>query len=192
MIELRRLPIEQLKPAPYNPRVTLKPGMPGYRRLDRSLAEFDLVEPIVWNERTGHVVSGHQRLEILKQRGETEVDVSVVSLPLEREKALNVVLNNPQVGGDWEFDRLAELVAELDSIPDFDATLTGFDEDDLRSLLLEPAGKPSAGDADDEQSPNVRVMLEVPPEEWDEVRPALDELLAEHELTVHVRLPRPA
>jgi len=59
VINLQRLPIAQLKPAPYNPRIDLKPGTPEYQRLERSLIEFDLVEPIVWNELTGHVVSGH-------------------------------------------------------------------------------------------------------------------------------------
>ncbi|MEX1098298.1 MAG: ParB N-terminal domain-containing protein [Planctomycetales bacterium] len=191
MIDLRRISIDCLKPAPYNPRVPLKPGMPGYRRLERSLAEFDLVQPIVWNERTGHVVAGHQRLEILKNKGEPEVDVSVVSLSLEREKALNVVLNNPQVGSDWEMDQLTELVAELDALPDFDATLTGFDDDDLRALLMEPVPDLPPDDAGDEsQSPHVRVTLEVPPARWEAVRPDLDDLLAEHELTLHVKMPR--
>ena len=102
MIDLRRIPIEQLHPAPYNPRVPLEPGSPGYRRLERSIDEFDLVQPIVWNEETGHVMSGHQRLEILRRRGVREIDVAVVSLSLDREKALNITLNNRQVGSDWD------------------------------------------------------------------------------------------
>src|SRR5690349_11529684 len=101
-MQIQRLSISQLTPAPYNPRVTLKPGDKRYATLARSLAEFDLVQPLVWNERTGHLVGGHQRLEILKHQGETEVDCVVVDLPLEREKALNVALNNAEVAGDWE------------------------------------------------------------------------------------------
>ena len=76
-MNIQRLPISKLKPAPYNPRKVLKPGMRGYRRLERSLSEFDLVQPLVWNKTTGHVVSGHQRLEILKARGVT-VDLGSV------------------------------------------------------------------------------------------------------------------
>ncbi|HTN00897.1 MAG TPA: ParB N-terminal domain-containing protein, partial [Planctomycetaceae bacterium] len=95
---LRPLLIADLKPAPYNPRRPLKPGSPGWKRLERSIREFDLVQPIVWNETTGHVVGGHQRLEILKHQGHTTIDAVVVKLPLEREKALNVALNNSQVG----------------------------------------------------------------------------------------------
>ena len=53
--EVRTLPIDQLKPAPYNPRKALKPDSPAYRKLRASLTEFGLVEPLVWNEPTGHV-----------------------------------------------------------------------------------------------------------------------------------------
>jgi ParB-like chromosome segregation protein Spo0J len=183
-MHLERLPLDQLHPAPYNPRVTLRPGMPAYHRLERSLAEFDLVQPIVWNRVTGHVVGGHQRLEILKRRGETEVE-----LPLEREKALNVALNNDQVAGEWDTAKLTDLLAELQSLPDFDVALTGFDDADLRDLLLTP--EPVGDDADsDAEPPVVRVALEIPPDDWDALRPDLDTLLAHHRtVRVHVRLP---
>lgn len=52
--------ITDLKPAPYNPRLDLQPGDPDYEKLKRSIQEFGLVEPIVFNERTGYVVGGHQ------------------------------------------------------------------------------------------------------------------------------------
>jgi len=190
MINFQRIRIEQLKPAPYNPRVPLKPGTPGYQRLERSLSEFDLVEPIVWNERTGHVVSGHQRLEILKAQGAEEVDVSVVSLSLEREKALNITLNNSQVGSDWDPDKLLNVVSELIDLPDFDATLTGFDEGNLRDLLLKPEPIPVEEQAasEDEESHTVRVTFEIPHEEWESVRPEIDHLLAEWNLKAHIKL----
>src|SRR5207237_3899263 len=93
-MELRTLPTASLTPAPYNPRQRLRPRDPAYRKLEASLREFGLVEPLVWNERTGHVVGGHARLEILRGLGVREVHVSVVRLSPAREKALNVVLNN--------------------------------------------------------------------------------------------------
>ena len=79
-LEVRVLPIDRLVPAAYNPRRVLKPTDPAYRKLERSLRQFGLVEPLVWNERTGHVVGGHARLAILKAMGVTEVPVSVVHL----------------------------------------------------------------------------------------------------------------
>lgn len=54
--------------APYNPRLDLKPGDPEYDKLAKVIGEFDLVEPLVWNKRTGNLVGGHQRLKILKAR----------------------------------------------------------------------------------------------------------------------------
>ena len=36
------------------------------RALGASLRRFGLVQPIVVNERTGRVVSGHQRIEVLR------------------------------------------------------------------------------------------------------------------------------
>lgn len=195
-MNIRRLPIVDLQPAPYNPRIALNPGTPAYRRLERSLNEFDLVQPIVWNERTGHIVAGHQRLEILKHQGDTEVDAVVVDLPLEREKALNVALNNSQVGSDWDPAKLVELLDELQEIPDFDVSLTGFDPAELNDLLLQPALPPGADAAgladehDESDAPKVRVTLEIEPDNWEIVRPDLDDVIAYHDLVSHVRMPR--
>ena len=186
-MKLQTISVDRLQPAPYNPRVPLTPGTPGYRRLQRSLSEFSLVQPIVWNEHTGHVIAGHQRLEILKNQGVTELEVSVVSLPLEREKALNITLNNAQVGSDWDPEKLVELLSELNTVPDFDATLTGFDAGDINDLLLGPALL-SPDESQPESSPDiVHVTLEIAPAEWETVRPQLDALVATHNLTVHVK-----
>lgn len=194
-MHLQRLPLCDLKPAAYNPRVSLRPGDPKFEKLRRSLAEFDLVQPIVWNRRTGHVVGGHQRLEVLRHEGHTEVDCVVVDLPLDREKALNITLNNAEVASDWDPEKLLPLIAELQDLPDFDATLTGFDAQQLTDLLLAPDPAPAAGWGldDDLASTAIRATLEVPPARWEAVRPALDELLArEPSLSLHVRQPQPS
>lgn len=139
MPAIQRLPITCLQPAPYHPRIPLQPGTAARERLQRSIEEFGLVVPIVWNERTGHVVAGHQRLEIIRTLGETYVDAVVVSLSLQREQILNVALNNPQVGGEWNAGRLVEVLSGLIATPAFDASLTGFNERELRDLVLSPA-----------------------------------------------------
>ena len=89
-LTIRRVPLSSLNPAPYNPRVQLKPGDAEFESLRRSMGSFGCVEPLVWNTRTGHLVGGHQRLAVLKAAGATETDVSVVDLPLAREQALNL------------------------------------------------------------------------------------------------------
>lgn len=181
-MELRTLPIDQLRPAPYNPRIKLKPGDKAWERLERSLDEFSLVQPIVWNERTGHVVGGHQRLEILRHKGILHVDCVVVDLPLEKEKALNVTLNNANVGSVWDADKLLDLVSELHDLPDFDATLTGFDDQLLQDMLLrpDPAFTPSTSAGNDDRDKMVRVTLQIPDDSWEGVQGSLNELLAEY------------
>ena len=132
-MQIESIPIERINPAAYNPRLDLKPGDPDYERLKRSMEEFGFVEPLVWNRRTGNLVGGHQRLKILAERGAGHVDVSVVDLPPERERSLNVALN--KIRGDWDERKLADLLTGLAAIPDFDVSLTGFDATEITHLL---------------------------------------------------------
>jgi ParB-like chromosome segregation protein Spo0J len=134
MMEIRKIPINDINPAPYNPRKDLKPGDSEYEKLKRSIDEFDLVEPLVWNETTGNLVGGHQRLKILVDRGDKEVEVSVVHLDDEHEKALNIALNKIQ--GDWDYTKLKDLLEELDT-GNIDIELTGFDNDELEKLMTQ-------------------------------------------------------
>jgi len=96
---IEKVPASKLNPAAYNPRKDLKPGDKEYEKLKRSIAEFGYVEPIIWNKTTGNVVGGHQRLKVLLDLGQTEIDCVIVELDDKREKALNLALNKIQ--GDW-------------------------------------------------------------------------------------------
>jgi DNA modification methylase len=133
MLNIRKIPISKIKPSIYNPRRNLQPGDPEYEKLLKSINEFDCVEPLVWNRRTGNLIGGHQRLKILLARGDTEVTCSVVDLPLEKEKALNLALN--KISGDWDNEKLTNLLDELIRIPDFDIELTGFDLPEASKLI---------------------------------------------------------
>ena len=64
-MNIRRMQLADLKPASYNPRKDLQPGDPAYIKIKQSLETFGMVEPVIWNEKTGHVVSGHQRIKAL-------------------------------------------------------------------------------------------------------------------------------
>lgn len=87
-----------------------------------------MIIPVVWNKRTNRVVGGHQRLTVLENEGETEVDVSVVDLDETQERQLNVALN--KIEGGWDEEKLAALLAELGD----DAPLTGFTQAEIDSL----------------------------------------------------------
>jgi ParB-like chromosome segregation protein Spo0J len=180
-MEVRVMATSALVPAPYNPRRRLRPTEPAYKKLAASLREFGLVEPLVWNETTGHVVGGHTRLEILKQEGVTEVPVSVVRLSVEREKALNVVLNNREAQGRFDTDRLADLLEELEELPELD--LTGFEQHDLAALRLEPLGDVLP----DVEADRVEVTLSMDAATYDRLASRLDELVGEFDLVSHVR-----
>ena len=180
-LEVRVLPIDRLVPAPYNPRKGLQPTDKAYRKLEASLREFGLVEPLVWNERTGHVVGGHARLAILKGLGVTAVPVSVVRLTDAREKALNVVLNNQEAQSRYDPGRLADLLDELDALPELE--MTGFDPDALPPLRLDPLPElPPVEEID-----RVTVTLEMGSATFERVGPRLDALIGEFDLTSHVR-----
>lgn len=132
-MQIETISLDRINPAPYNPRKDLQPGDQQYDQLRQSIEHFGCVEPLVWNKRTDHLVGGHQRLKVLKQLGHDAVEVVVVDLPLEQEKALNVALN--KIAGEWDEPKLAEILKEISALPDIDLGLTGFDGDELNELL---------------------------------------------------------
>jgi DNA modification methylase len=97
----------------------------------RSVEEFGYVEPIIWNERTGSIVGGHQRFKILAQLGYTEIECVVVNLDEQREKALNVALN--KIGGEFDTPKLAELLQDLER-SGFAVDITGFEQPEIDKL----------------------------------------------------------
>ena len=134
-MNIRVVPIDQINSAAYNPRVDLQPGDPEYEKLKRSIEEFGYVEPIVWNERTGNMVGGHQRYKILvNEQGHTELQVSVVDLDDQQERLLNIALN--KISGRWDDEALGRLLAELQD-NGADLTLSGFDQEEFEDLIAE-------------------------------------------------------
>ena len=133
-MEILTLKTSEINPAVYNPRKDLQPGDPEYEKLKKSILEFDMVEPLVWNKRTGNLVGGHQRLKILRELGIEKVEVSVVDLDEVREKALNLVLNKIQ--GEWDFPKLKDLLEKLDT-GELDIEITGFDLKEIENLMTQ-------------------------------------------------------
>ena len=127
-VEIRTLKAAQLTAADYNPRRDLQPEDAEYQKLRRSIETFGYIEPIIWNERTGRVVGGHQRLKVLLEQGREDIEAVVVDLAEKDEKILNVLLN--KIEGGWDEEKLAALLAELGD----DAPLTGFTQAEIDSL----------------------------------------------------------
>lgn len=129
-MRLEKVELDKLKEAAYNPRVKLEPGMDEYEKLRKSIETFGDVEPIVWNHRTGNVVGGHQRLQVLKDLGYKKATVSVVEMDEAAEKRLNLALNKAR--GDWDGKKLEELLQEM--APDA-LEVSGFGADEVAILL---------------------------------------------------------
>lgn len=142
----------QIKNAPYNPR-TISPAQ--RRKLTASLKRFKLVEPLVWNARTGNLVGGHQRLSVIDGiEGTDEYSLTVARINVDdsTEKALNIALNNPEAQGQYDLDLLADTIS---SIYETSPTLiqdAGFDVSNLSlmfgdSFLTGNAAKQAESDA---------------------------------------------
>lgn len=142
-MNIKTIPIDQINAAAYNPRVDLQPGDPEYEKLKRSIESFGYVEPIVWNERTGNMVGGHQRYKIMvNEQGHTELAVSVVDLDDQQERLLNLALN--KVSGRWDDEALVRLLEEL-QVAGADLGLSGFDKEEIGELI---ASLPEIPDVD--------------------------------------------
>lgn len=117
----------QINLAGYNPR---KITGEAKARLRDNLKKMGLMGGLVWNSRTGNLVSGHQRLTILDQENgykkgnaSTDYDVTVTKVDLSEqdEKAQNVFFNNQAAMGFFDEAKLDDLMKSIDF-----SEMTGF------------------------------------------------------------------
>ena len=120
--------------ANYNPR---KLSDESRKTLKRGIKKFGLVGGIVVNKRTGlTVVSGHQRLSVMDEvqkfpDNDYRIRVDVIDVDEKQEKELNILMNNPNAQGTWDFDALAQIVPDIDwkdaGLTDADLNMIGVD-----------------------------------------------------------------
>lgn len=110
-----------------------------------SIKEFGWTNPILIDEDQG-IIAGHGRLEAAKRLGMKEVPVLVLTGLTEAQKRAYIIADNKlALEAGWDEDLLRE---ELDWLTqhDYSAEVTGFDSEDLQSLLsvnLETAAEES-------------------------------------------------
>lgn len=141
MVEMRveTMPLDQLHPAIYNPRKDLKPGDKEYALIKKSLETHGYHSPIVWNEVTGNIVGGHQRLKILKADGVKEADVVVVHLEDDiSEQEMNLLLNKAR--GRRDIPKLADLLEGL-QLASYDMGATGLDAPTIDEIMSQAHSK---------------------------------------------------
>ncbi len=130
-MEFKKLKIDALIPASYNPRKKLKPGDAEYEKIKNSITEFGYVDPIIVNSDMT-IIGGHQRWSVLKALGYDKVDCVVIEIDKTKEKALNIALN--KVTGEWNKELLADLIKDLQSL-DYDVSMTGFEPPEIDELF---------------------------------------------------------
>lgn len=141
-MEFKKLKIDALIPASYNPRKKLKPGDAEYEKIKNSITEFGYVDPIIVNSDMT-IIGGHQRWSVLKALGYDEVDCVVIEIDKTKEKALNIALN--KVTGEWNKELLADLIKDLQSL-DYDVSMTGFEPPEIDELFNDVHSKETKED----------------------------------------------
>ena len=132
--ESREIQRSDINFANYNPR---KIAQEARKNLKANLKRVGLLGGIVWNEVTGNLVSGHQRISVIDEVNKYNPDtrtndylirVEVVHMDEKTEKEQNIFMNNRSVQGDFDSDMLKDM---LDGI---DYSLAGLNDFDLNML----------------------------------------------------------
>jgi len=125
-MEIVKVKINDLISPDYNPRTITDEEL---SKLKDSLEEFGYISPIIVNQHNNHIVGGNQRYECLKALGYDEIDVIYINEPdLQREKALNIRLNN--LSGEWDTGKLETIFNEFESTG-FNSDMTGFTNSEI-------------------------------------------------------------
>lgn len=127
-VELRN--IKDIKPYEKNPRL----NDAAVDRVAASIKEFGFRQPIVVDE-NGVIIVGHTRYKAALKLGLETVPVHVaVGLSPAQAKAYRIADNQTATLSDWDHDRLAIELIELQDLG-IDLDITGFSADDLLRLM---------------------------------------------------------
>ena len=155
-MELVELPVDKVVPNPKNPRIDLRPGMPLYEKLKKSIENFGYADPIIWNERTGMIVSGHQRFQVMKdiaeKKGEPLTKVQVVKVNMSESKQDGFMIAVNKITGLWDEEKLSAILRELD---EEDRLNTGFDDYEIATLLDDNSIQDFTFDEDNEEESHI-------------------------------------
>ncbi|EAD5357992.1 DNA modification methylase [Listeria monocytogenes] len=123
---------EMLRIPDYYPRQELEIADKKYQQLKQSIEKDGYLEPIVWNQSTGNIVSGVLKYRIfLEESNGQEIEVWVIDATEQREKELCIYLN--QHAGAFDEIKLAELIQ---SFPDAEAIMmAGIDGKEVDRLI---------------------------------------------------------
>ena len=128
-LQVRYLPLSELKPYEKNPRDNSK----AVSKVEKSLTEFGWRQPLVV-DKDMVIIVGHTRYQAAKNLGMNTVPVVVADdLPPEKVKAYRLADNKTSDFSIWDNKLLLE---ELTDLSDFDV-FTGFDESEQFDRVLD-------------------------------------------------------
>jgi len=132
---MERMLRSKITPHPKNPRVITESAK---KKLRKAMGSIGLLQPVIFNKRTGYLLGGHQRLSIMDglehyKLGVNDyyLDVSVVDIDEKSELEALVFLNNASASESWDTELLAEL--NIEQGISFDGM--GFDALDVNLLF---------------------------------------------------------
>jgi DNA modification methylase len=163
-----KLAVGVLKADPQNARTIEAPALRG---LGVSMETFGDLSGIVWNERSGNLVAGHQRMNRLRAAGASEwhregdrgwiahpktgqrFDIRIVDWDATTERMANLTANNPAIQGEFTEEAAAQLAALEDEVA-FEVLRLGELKEDLdREVKAAEDRQQGNGDPDDAPAP---------------------------------------
>lgn len=141
VIETAKKPLDSLRPHPENP------NRGDVDRIVESLDAFGQYRPIVANEQ-GTILAGHHVFYAARQRGDTDILVTVVDA--DEADSRRILLADNRLAELGEGPDVDLLLAALESMGDDDFFGTGFDDDYVKALQEAAEGPPSIDDLEGE------------------------------------------
>ena len=123
--------IERLQPYEKNARVHSKEQV---GQIAASIVEFGFLNPILVDSNDG-IVAGHGRLSAAKELALDEVPVVVLDHLTESQKKAYILVDNKLAeNATWNEALLQEEIVAL-NLQDFDISVLGWDEDEIREIM---------------------------------------------------------
>jgi len=129
-LKITQINIDELIPHPSNPRIledAIKP-------VARSIKEFGFINPVIVNEHN-IILAGHARTEAAKTLDFDKVPcVKVENLTKAQELAYLLADNRLSENASYDNNMLADVIKTIEDM-DFDATVTGYSEDEIEAFI---------------------------------------------------------
>jgi hypothetical protein len=144
-----------IRNAPYNPRIISDEAR---RRLQKGIKKLGMLAAVTWNQRTGLMVAGHQRLKIVDNLvvpkdmidGGTDylIQVDLTDMNEIHEVEANILMNNPKAQGESTIEGLDALL----QMHGLDIEAAGFDAADGYRIFGHDLTEAASGALDENAS----------------------------------------